>query len=141
MARKTWEESRHDQKQYQSAHPETRSSHRITFLSVSTDQALTDPQLFRIIDAFLIRVEDLFPARRRFVKLSRDRRERVARLNNIGSAARFPGSSFLWKWTARLRLIRRAPHLQRTVFQFLAQIEVFISQSGGLRSSHHRIAR
>ncbi len=67
---------------------------------LGNDQALTDPQLLRIIDAFLIRVEDLFPARRRFVKLSRNRYERVARLNNIGSAARFPGSSFLWRWTA-----------------------------------------
>ena len=34
------------------------------------NQALTDPQLLRIIDAFLIRVEDFFPASWRFVELS-----------------------------------------------------------------------
>src|SRR5207237_6925194 len=56
---------------------------RVARWFLGNDQALTDPQLLRIIDAFLIRVEDLFPARRRFVKLSRNRYERVARLNNI----------------------------------------------------------
>src|ERR1700686_5914323 len=108
---------------------------------LGNDQALTDPQLLRVIDAFPIGIEDFLPARRRFVKLSRNRREGVARLNDIGSAAWFPGSSFLWRRTTRLRLIRRVPRLQRTVFQFLTQIEVFISQSGCFRPSDHGIAR
>ena len=42
------------------------------------NQALANLQIFRIVDAFLVRIENLFPARRGFVKFSRDRGERIA---------------------------------------------------------------
>ena len=46
--------------------------------TLGNNQALSNLQVFRIVDAFLVRIENLFPARRGFVKFSRDRGERIA---------------------------------------------------------------
>ena len=50
------------------------------------DQCLTDREVFWIANILFVRFKDGFPTFRRFIKLSRNRDERVARLHNIGLA-------------------------------------------------------
>src|SRR5438876_11803198 len=60
--------------------------------TLGDDQGLTDRQLRGGTDVFLVGGENLFPARRGFVKFPRNRGERVAGLNNVGSSFRFCGA-------------------------------------------------
>src|ERR1043166_2187058 len=100
------------------------------------DKALSNSQLFRIIDAFAVGGEKRFPSRGRTIKPARNRGERIARLHDIGSRRGFVLSAF-WRLLAAPepsgggsilchRFVRQ-PRFRSPLFQFLSQIEIFVS--------------
>src|ERR1051325_5057694 len=94
--------------------------------TLRNDETLTDPQLFRIIDAFAVGVENLFPSRRRTIKPPRDRGERIARLDDIGSRGGFVLVAF-WTLPILCRRFVRQPRFRSALFQFFSQIEILVA--------------
>jgi len=59
---------------------------RRPYLSSRNEQSLADGEIFRVANMLFVRLENIFPMFRRVIKLSGNRKERVARLDHIGLA-------------------------------------------------------